>query len=526
MVALVAVLVVVGLMFAFGRGAMARPTIAHDYGRQIQERALARQEAVFGPGLNQWDQFRASLGTVRGAVEWLEQYNKDLPVDPDDTWRHVTPDLIYIEPDGGTPEQFERARGRALEVLARWEAMGVFEAARAIAGLERVARPFDDRPLFDQWMSEGGTARGLARALAARARLAARAGDDAARLEAVAHTLALGRVVGGSGLLIDHLVGTAIMSLARNELLHGLLLHPVEDDAWLRAADELLRLELEGRASTMADALRTERLFIADTVQRAYTDDGAGGGRLLPFAYAQLIGYDEFDSFSPLTPLGMNRLSNVHGDLFLGRKALDHWLDELLRLSLDALEATGPAIIGADRRVAEHMASADWRNPIGRDLLSSIHVLLTDRLMRIEAAGARVVLAIERYRLANGGRPPATLEDLGPLLPDGLLADPVTGQPWDYEPTALTLDEQGRPLLEGAAAWPFTLRSRPWPEAPSLRSGSPSRLATGVLITVPIQGPKYDAPLDDWDSWDGHDAGEEAEEAEDGTAAESAHGPG
>lgn len=58
-------------------------------------------------------------------------------------------------------------------------------------------------------------------------------------------------------------------------------------------------------------------------------------------------------------------------------------------------------------------------------------VISEDRVRRITLAGARVVLAIERYRLAHG-QPPETLDELGDLLPDGLGVDPVTEQPWDY----------------------------------------------------------------------------------------------
>lgn len=497
---LLALIVVVVLLGAFVgtlavRGATATPTITRNYSQEIHDRALDRQRAILGPGLNQWPQLHAALGEVAAASAWLDQYNKALPTDDDDPWSYVLVDFIYEVPDGGTPEHFARAQERARHVLAKWEEMGVFEQAKAIAGLQRVARPAVEGPLMQAAFPVLGRSRQLARALAARAHQAAEAGDDAGRLEAIEQTLALGRVIAGAGTLIDSLVGQAIAALGQNTLLNTLLRHPVADDARLARADELLRLETVERPPSIMEIMDNERLSLADAVQRVFTDDGQGGGRFIPLHYAKFVGEEVEGQSTTLTPFANTKLSNIHADLFLGRKAMNEWFDQELDLFRKAAAATGQDAQAADERLAQFQASADWRHPMAEQFAASKRLLETDRSARIRAAGTRVVVAVERYRLAHGGRVPASLEDLGDWLPEDLRADPFTGQPWDYAPTPRTLDVQDKPLRAGAVAWPYTLRSRPMPGTPEA-SGNNNNPNTGVLITVPIQGPKHDEPDD------------------------------
>ncbi|MEO1279259.1 MAG: hypothetical protein AAFV77_09905 [Planctomycetota bacterium] len=65
-----------------------------------------------------------------------------------------------------------------------------------------------------------------------------------------------------------------------------------------------------------------------------------------------------------------------------------------------------------------------------------------------------------------------------------------------YEPTPLEADRNGDPLLEGALAWPYTLHSAALPGAePNARWQSNPK--GGMLITAPIQGPKFEEHLQD-----------------------------
>lgn len=486
-------------------GATARPTIANDYGRQLHDLVLEQQRARLGPeaadGLNQRPAFVSVMQAVREANEWLREHADELTEQDegredayDDPWRYLSLDIIYAVPDEGTPEQFERGRQRAIDALQEWERRGVFDRSAELVDMHLVARAPGEGPMVDFLLPYLGVGRQLARAQAARARLAAEAGDLDTLYSALEETYVLGRQIAGQGLLIDWLVGAALHGLGRRMLLDNLLLYPVDDEAWLERVDAMIQREAIDRYPPIGDSLRGERLFAADFTQRCYTDNGKGNGRFIPVLYAKQIGQDPPDAGTLLTPFGDSRFSNMHGRLFLDRRELDAWIDRAHELAHASAEATGANAIAADNAFRAHVTSGDdWRNPASNFIPSFRRTIVTARGMRIEAAGTRVVLAIERYRLRNGGAIPRALDQLGDLLPDDLRADPFTAEPWDYQPTPVAETDDGDPLLPGAHAWPFTLESKPLAGGQS--SSSYRHAHNGLLITEPIQGPQYYEPF-------------------------------
>ncbi|MFI4916101.1 MAG: hypothetical protein ACIAS6_06295 [Phycisphaerales bacterium JB060] len=487
-------------------GAAARPTIATDYSRLMHDAALERQRARLGPGARHPQNRRPAIESmqedVRAATDWQLERAHEL-AEPEQAlehqreayysnpWRYISLDLVYPVPDEGTAEQFERARGHAIDALGEWERRGVFDRSAELVGLGPIARAPADGPLMEHILPHLGVGRQLGRAQAARARLAAEAGDLQTLYSALEETYVLGRQIAGQGTLIDWLVGTALQALGQAMLLDNLLLYPVQDDAWLARVDAMVRREAVDRFPPLADALAGERLFAADFIQRCYTDDGKGGGRFIPLLYAQQMGQTP-EPWTTLTPFGDSKLSNIHGRLFMDRRAVDAWLDRSHELLGAASTATGRDALDADEALARHFVASDtWRNPATAIRPSYASTLQTDRQRRIQAAGTRVVLAIERHRLRYGDIP-ASLDDLGDLLPDPLGTDPFTSQPWDYRPAPVAEMVNGQALLPGASAWPFTLRSRPLPGAPNASHRYDPR--HGLLIAEPIQGPEYDQP--------------------------------
>lgn len=494
-IAILVVLVLSVVGYEFYLGATATPTIATNYTEQIHDQTLERHRARSGPGLNQYPAYESVMIEVVAANDWLRQESANLPDDPDNPWVYIDLSTIYYVPDEGTPEQHAEAVRLATDALAEWERRGIFEGAAEISELERVARPPTEEPMANFPMGYLGTSRALSRALAARARLAAQRGDHDQRLLAIEHMLALGRHAADLGYLIDLLVGAAIQSVGRTALLENQLLYPVGDDQWLQRADAIVQRELVELAPSLGIALDNERLYVADMLQRCYTDNGRGNGRFIPLLFAEIIGEDPEGAATSLTPFGDTKLSNIHGRLFLDRKQANEWLDGAWDLHRAAAVAKGMDALEADRRAAEYYQSADWRNPLAMNLATFGRVGTADRTRHVQAAGTRVLLAIERYRLANGGDAPQSLDDLGDLLPGSLRTDPFTGQPWDYSPTPLTVDPYGDPLLPGHHAWPYTLRSRGLPGEEAEYTYENSHHAHyGVLITVPIDGPQYDEP--------------------------------
>lgn len=496
------VMVVLIVGFEAYAGATARPTISTNFSRQMHDQALDRQRARLGPdaeyALNQRPAFESIMLAVREANEWTREradefMEEDADNDDayDDPWRYVSLDTIYTVPEGGTPEQFERARERAIEMLTGWQRRGVFDRSSELVDLGPIARTPDEGPMFEFILPYLGVSRQLGRAQAARARLAAEAGDHETLLRAIEETFVLGRQIAGQGTLIDWLVGTAIQALGQSILLDNLLLFPVTDDAWLARADAIVQREAIERFPPLGDALRGERLFAADFIQRCYTDNGRGGGRFIPVLYAKQIGEDPPEAGNYLTPFGDTPLSNIHGRLFMGRRETDRWIDAAHVLAHEAAEAPGDQAIAADSALEQYFdAGSDWRNPAASMQAAYGRTVITDRGRRINAAGTRVVLAIERHRLQHDGAIPPTLESLGSLLPEPQRTDPFTGQAWDFQLAPVATMPNGESLLPGHHTWPYTLKSRPLPGAPT--ASGHYHAHNGLLITEPIQGPEFD----------------------------------
>ncbi|MEQ9095728.1 MAG: hypothetical protein RIE32_05640 [Phycisphaerales bacterium] len=498
-IAIILGLAIVLIVLEYFAGASAKPVITDRYSAELEQRSLDRQAAYTGEGPNAYEQFGAIVMEAKAAndelfdalLERLDQQDTD----EDDPWAYDAFEPLYFVPDEGTPEQFERARQRGVQALQDWEARGIFARTAALPTLGPVARPPTDSVVEDIMVPFMGAARMLARTQAARGRVAAQAGDHATLVQATDETLALGRHMGNLGYLIDWLVGVAVQELARSSMLDSLLLHPTSDQAILQELDASIEREMQERMPTLADALRGERLYLLDSLQHYFTDDGNGGGRFLPLQYVRLVESEFFPVDSTLTPFGDRTLSNIHGRLYLGRRETTQWFEGLFQRYIAAAEATSADAPTRAAEVGRYVDTATWRNPVAQN--SSIFFgtsLQAERRRQIQSAGTRVLLAIERYRLQHGA-PPATLEDLGDLLPQDLRTDPYTSQPWHYEPTPATITADGQPLLPGAHAWPYTLASRPLPgRTPNPTEDRGIDPRTGVLITVPIQGPQYDTP--------------------------------
>lgn len=494
LIATLAVVTIVVIMvgFVLFQAVTAKPTISTNYSTVIHDRNLEAQRAIAGPGLNQFPTFESVMLEIERANEWLAQQNRSMQTDPDDPWAYVSFDQLYLVPDEGTPEQFDRARQRARDALDEWRRRGIFERTAELATLERTTRPPTEGGLDNFTIPHLGTSRGLARAQAARAHEAARADDAQQWLTTIEEMFVLGRQVAELGFLIDWLVGIAVSSLAQAALLDTLLLYPIEDDAALERLQMIVEREVFDRPLGLWHVMLNERSFAADFVQRSYTDNGNGNGRFIPLAHARLIGEDPTGTATALTPFGDTKLSNAHGMLFLDRRSADTWLDGAWDLIQAAAQASGQDAAAADRALDEYYDTADWRNPIASTNAHFVNVMQGDRRYRIQAAGVLVVLAIERYRLRNDGAVPETLDQLGDLLPEPLRRDPFTEQPWIYEPTPMTSDDDGEALRDGARAWPYTVRSRPLPRYEAEHDWSRTDPYLGILITSPINGPQYD----------------------------------
>lgn len=470
----------------------AKPSITVDYGQRIHDRILERQRAARGDGPNQWPRFIEIMELVEAGLNDFAQRNEAYQPDANDPFPVIDFSIIrgpYDDPaaygmaDLGV--YYAEARQRGIEALDHWRDIGVFEASADLPDLHPIVMPADEAPAVESPFEELRLSRALARAIGARMRLAAETGDTAGRMRAFEEGAALARILADSGSLLGWLTANAIESLAVHCFMQDAYLFPI-DDATLAAADAVIRRELVDSYATLADAMANERDAALDHVQRVYT----ASGRFIPLAHARLCyTYDINDAPEELLPLGDTGLSNVHSRLFIDRDAATAWINDAYDLADAAATATGTDAVAGDTALKAHYAAPTWRNPACDISLEPHRIIEMARRRDIQIAGWRVMLAIERYRLAHDGNPPATLADLGDLLPESLRTDPFTGQPWRYEPIAQTTGWNNQPLGVHEVALPYTLASRPLPGFETATPEFFNHPDTGVLITMPVELP-------------------------------------
>ena len=314
----------------------------------------------------------------------------------------------------------DEERQRATDAVGLLRDAGLFETSRKMASIGFAARPWPigpDEPLVTVMFDELREARFLLQAQRARWETA----DASERLLVLRETLEISRLLGWQGSVLDHVVAASFAESSGTMLRDYLLQDPAVDDAWLRMADGMIAHALE-RWAPLTHGLAGDRLVMLDSLQHLHTERG---------------------TLSRDAAMGWSGDRDSAERMYRGPLSDSvAWLDELTEAAIASANATGPAIQSAGVRLESALdrftatgTSPGARWPALMIVLSDFHrPIRQDRTLRITLAGTRVVLAIERHRLAHG-QPPESLDELGELLPDGLDVDPVTEQPWYYQRT-------------------------------------------------------------------------------------------
>ena len=296
--------------------------------------------------------------------------------------------------------------------------------------------------------------RGLARTVIADAHSAREAGDAARMAEDLRVLRRLAEWSGEDGLLISQLVGIAIASLHDGFVRELLWKHPrflndaqLTDIAHGMAASRVLA----GVAGADWISADSERLLMDDVLQRTFTDDGKGDGRVTR----------EFFKVMPA-------LFQVSG------KPEKAGLEEAV-LDSPPLQALGTPLIGSRREwhdaheaaLAKLMADQRrpildrWRAPVrepleGTELGSTARILVGMLIPAIEkAAYSAAIYALERdatvaaialelYKRANG-KYPSNLVELTPRYLPAVPVDRFDGLAMRYRVSTAWSD--GRPVL-------------------------------------------------------------------------------
>ncbi|MFG0283310.1 MAG: hypothetical protein ACF8R7_02715 [Phycisphaerales bacterium JB039] len=402
------------------RAVTARPGPLVDYHQKMYELSAAAQP----PGPDQWQTFG---GALDAATATLSDAGKP-PMD-----------VIYTSPEA-YGESWAEDHALALEAMRQIRDEGIFEHTARLLQVDKAVRPPAEGPVFLTLLPYLGDSRLVARTQMARMRLAWDAGETGEIASAAEEALALGRIVGAQTTLIDHLVGIAIHALVAKEIRRGLVRDPLEDIETLARLDAALQRHALG---PLAVALEGERCCQMDAIQRLYTDDGDGDGRLI---LSRLDDIASWGAGSPV-PSGLADASiiNVASALFPSRREtvaqLDAYFDPVIAESQLARHARPRPGFDTDA----YIMSLPRRQILLRILIPAIGSSLEGRdALDTELAGTRLMLRLEMYRLRTGAAP-RTLAELAAADPGASIIDPMTGEPFLYTP--LIDDPAGRPYL-------------------------------------------------------------------------------
>lgn len=253
-----------------------------------------------------------------------------------------------------------------------------------------VRPPWTTGGLLSRPTHDLNAARALVRALTARFTLAYRAGDDEEALAHLRRGLAIARIAGRQGSLIEHLSGVAAAT-------H--LLQAVREEVAARrpseaAARQMLALVVPDPVAPIDKALEADRIIGLDTLYAMLPDSrvrAASRG-------AQMERLDEV--YAVLIPYA--RQSRIERDPKAAAK-------------ISSLMAGG----------TPSLAAADMLVP------AISKALQTDDQWRALHAGTVLMLAIEAHAAAHGA-PPASLGELAPAILPELPRDPYSGSGFVY----------------------------------------------------------------------------------------------
>ncbi|MCU0689553.1 MAG: type II secretion system protein GspG [Phycisphaerales bacterium] len=287
--------------------------------------------------------------------------------------------------------------------------------------------------------------REMSRTLAFDARLAASDGDGQ---RAMANIRAIGGLARHSsepaGVLIGQLVNISI-----HTMLVGLVDRLLADHPMLWSDAELVELSAmlnswrvdpsEGRD---AINMQMERASMLDVLQRAYSDDGSGDGRLVDLRFMATIAAVSETPDSALVKLG----GPIASQFVASRAEMLREYDRVL--SLASAQEKLP-LINRDKEIrAVDRGLQGARYTLINLMMPSLARAQTNAALGAARRDAAVTgLALERYKRAKGSYP-ATLEALVPTYLAALPRDPWTGGAMQYRaPAADAVGGSTRPRL-------------------------------------------------------------------------------
>lgn len=295
-----------------------------------------------------------------------------------------------------------------------------------------------DRMLIGVLLPHLGQFRKLAQLLSADAARAAAAGDGDTAYEDIIATLGIARHADEQPLLINGLVRLAIQQIAYRRVQEILT---TSADIW---SDEQLRdlaHNLAGIEVAPETWLNAERLWFYDYLQRTYTDDGHGGGRITNEGVTMHSQYDSMTFTSGEVSAGQSAVIAAGlpaaAILVAPRGEMRKMYDDLMdRAIVDGLRPLWqkPEEPTSDQKIESLVSDLRTRVRYLPITLFMPSLSAVNRTVQTEGGyreGVMIGLALTLYHRKHGNWPD-TLEEMAPTYLPSVPMDRLTGEPLRY----------------------------------------------------------------------------------------------
>jgi hypothetical protein len=418
----------------------ATPGSSVDYGQKLVDLASS-----VSPGADRDDN---AFPHIRRAMKLRDEARQQIAEDNPGVERADGLDfaLIYTPFDPENPtalgnfssvEEYEVRRNLALQGLELYRKMGVFDAVAEAGTKSRNIRPKAEGRLLDLMLPDLGGMRDIARANAARMRLARTAGDAPEFVEAFEQTMGLGRVATADPILISNLVGIALVALSLNELRDAILAGDLPPGSLEGVANAL---ERHARFQPASLGLKGEHISTLDIIQWTHTDNGHGDGRRILSIDTQL----QANTAAGVVP---PKLRNLAAIAYPGKREVTRVADTFYAKVVEYADMDPAARRNSAWHPDTFSDSLSWRQDLLKLLIPALSKAISSNdQVRADVEGSKILVAIERSRAARGSLPP----DLNALVPEFLPALPKDGYAADGAFRYRVLpapDEHGRTYL-------------------------------------------------------------------------------
>ena len=391
-------IVILYILICFAPLVIGRPNVSVNYANWLNERGRAGRDE----SQNAYPYYMRAVAASVKMPDWLSGGKVKWPADFNDTEMQQL--LVWINNNN-----------KALELMIEGTKRPYYWAIH-----KKVEADFVKGAIMDDALMENlSGCRVVARALDWRSRYKASKGDIDSASDDCISLLRFGRQQQGKGLLIEQLVGIAVEALAHGSISMIMEKSDVSADT-LKNIQEKLQAEF-ARPQDVIN-LDGEKAFLYDYIQRTFTDDGRGGGRMLVRGAPLAVGDWK---------RGLWRFVTLS---YPDRREITAKVDQYYQLAEQVFDET-------PWRARQEDESEKYMEIAGDSFLLKTTAPAHGRVVQIEwrmktmRLGLLTVLALERFEKDKGEYPEnlRTLVELGYLkeMPN----DPYSGSSLVYKKT-------------------------------------------------------------------------------------------